>query len=166
MVKNTRTDRHSRARGPHTKRIGVRFINRGDLPTVCEIERQSFHEAWEEKHFLYCLRQPKVIGFVAIDGPEIVGYAICELLRNSVEILNLAVRPEWCRIGIGRAILDYISAQPMTTRREFMAVDIRETNLDGQKFFSACGFFAGQVLRGFYSDVEPVEDAYRMTRDL
>lgn len=141
-------------------KVQIRWLIRRDMPEVLEIERASFDHPWTEEDFLCCLRQRNCIGMVAEHNHEIVGFMIYELHKSKLRILNFAVHPRYRRQSVAtqmvRRLIDKLSQQ----RRKEITLEVRETNLAAQKFFSRQGFRALCVLRDHYQDTD--EDAYVM----
>lgn len=138
--------------------IHVRWMIRRDMDEVYAIEAESFEFPWSEEEFIRCLRQRNCIGMVAERDDCVVGYMIYELHKNRLHILNFAVAASARRMRIGRKMLETLFLKLNPQRRSRILLEIRESNLDGQLFFKACGFRAVSVLKDFYDDT--TEDAY------
>lgn len=142
-------------------KVQIRWLIRRDMPEVLEIERDSFEFAWTEEDFLCCLRQRNCIGMVAEYDHEIVGFMIYELHKSKLRILNFAVSRAHRRRHIGQQMVNRLVEKLSQQRRKEIFLEVRETNLDAQLFFSGEGFRALQVLRNHYDDT--TEDAYYMS---
>jgi ribosomal-protein-alanine N-acetyltransferase len=130
------------------------------MPEVLQTEQQSFEFAWTEEDFLRCLRQRNCIGMVAEQGERVVGFMIYELHKSKLHILNFAVHPACRRYGVGGQMVAKLISKLSSHRRTRITLEIRETNLTAQLFFSKQGFKATRVLRSYYEDSG--EDAYQM----
>lgn len=139
-------------------RVHIRWMIRRDTPEVLDIENGSFPDPWEEEDFLRCLRQRNRIGMVAEVGEKVVAFMVYELHKYKLHILNLAVHPEHRREGIGSQMVAKLQRKLASHRRTRITLDVRETNLGAQQFFSRRGFKAVQVLRGWFWQ----EDGYLM----
>lgn len=139
--------------------VQIRWLIRRDMPDVLAIESSSFRTPWTDEDFLCCLRQLNCIGMVAESWNVVRGYMIYELHKGSLELLNIAVKPDVRLRGVGRQMIDKLTAKINQRRRE-INVRVRETNLDAQLFFRACGFRAIGVSPGHYEDTG--EDCYLM----
>ncbi len=97
--------------------IEVRTIREGEARAVYDAHEEAFEDVWEpmrrsfEDWAHWYLQPPRFDGelwFLACDGPEICGVAMCHR-HPTVPGLGwvdvLAVRREWRRRGIGRALL-------------------------------------------------------------
>jgi ribosomal-protein-alanine N-acetyltransferase len=133
---------------------------RRDMPEVLHTEQQSFEFAWTEEDFLRCLRQRNCIGMVAEQGEKVVGFMIYELHKAKLHILNFAVHPSYRRYGVGSQMVAKLISKLSSHRRTRISLEVRETNLVAQLFFSRQGFRAMRVLRAYYEDSG--EDAYLM----
>jgi ribosomal-protein-alanine N-acetyltransferase len=141
-------------------RVHIRWMIRRDMPEVLQTEQQSFEYAWTEEDFLRCLRQRNCIGMVAEQGEKVVGFMIYELHKAKLHILNFAVHPSWRRLGVGAQMVAKLISKLSSHRRTRITLEVRETNLPAQLFFSKQGFRAVRVLRSYYEDSG--EDAFVM----
>lgn len=154
-------------------RVHIRWMIRRDMSEVLDIERESFEFPWFEEDFIRCLRQRTCIGMVAQsnrkprdaavadnDGGYIVGFMIYELHSTRLHILNFGVGKRMRRHDIGRQMVDTLVAKLSRQRRTRLTLEVRETNLGAQLFFSKLGFRATEVLRSHYEDSP--EDAFAM----
>ncbi len=141
-------------------RVHIRWMIRRDMPEVLQTEQQSFEYAWTEEDFLRCLRQRNCIGMVAEQGEKVVGFMIYELHKAKLHILNFAVNPTWRRHGVGGQMVAKLISKLSSHRRTRITLEVRETNLSAQLFFSKQGFRAVRVLRSYYEDSG--EDAFVM----
>jgi ribosomal-protein-alanine N-acetyltransferase len=141
-------------------RVHIRWMIRRDMPEVLLTEQQSFEYAWTEEDFLRCLRQRNCIGMVAEQGEKVVGFMIYELHKSKLHILNFAVHPACRRCGVGSQMVAKLISKLSSHRRTRITLEVRESNLAAQLFFSKQGFRATRVLRAYYEDSG--EDAYLM----
>ena len=155
---------HKSAAHPAELHTQIRWLIRRDMDEVLAIERSSFEFPWTEEEFLCCLRQRNCIGTVAELDHEIVGFMIYELHQSMLRILNFAVSPDHRRQGVGRQMVQRLIDKLSQQRRREIVLEVRETNLDAQLFFSGNGFRALSVLRNHYDDT--MEDAYYMRYSL
>jgi ribosomal-protein-alanine N-acetyltransferase len=139
-------------------RVHIRWMIRRDMPEVLAIEHASYEFPWCEEEFLRVLRQRNCIGMVAESGERVVGFMIYELHKSRLQVLNLAVSPEFRRMGVGRQMVAKLVGKLSSHRRTRIALQIRESNLDAQLYFRALEFRAVEVIRDAYEDTG--EDAY------
>ena len=149
--------------------VHIRWMIRRDMPEVLHIENDSFEHPWSEEDFITSLRQRNCIGMVAEVNEKVVGYMVYELHRNKLYLINLAVHKDYRRKGIGKTMVDKLYNKLSEQRRNRIALEVRERNLDAQLFLRSVGFSATRIEWGFYEykneygEIE-VEDAYHMVR--
>jgi [ribosomal protein S18]-alanine N-acetyltransferase len=134
------------------------------MPDMLAIEAKSFYHPWNENEFLRVLRQRNCIGMVAECGDKVVGHFLYELHKKKIQVLDLAVDPEFRRRGVGTQIINKLKGKLTNGRRSAIEMLVRESNLDAHLFLRECGFFASQVIRDHYDDTG--EDAYRFGYEL
>jgi ribosomal-protein-alanine N-acetyltransferase len=141
-------------------RVHIRWMIRRDMPEVLDIEKESFEFPWSEEDFIRCLRQRNCIGMVAEHDERVVGFMIYELHKSRLHVLNFSVAGDYRRRDVGGQMVEKLIGKLSAQRRTRIMLEVRETNLDAQLFFSNCGFKAVSVLRSYYDDTP--EDAYLM----
>ena len=144
--------------------LHVRWGMRRDMAAVQAIEDASFVTPWTDDDFTDVMRRRNCIAYVAVRADIVVGYVVYELRTASLEILNLAVRPDCRRQGVGAKLVDKVVSKIYSGRRTRVEVAVREGNLPAQLFFKGHGFRATSVSRGHFDDTG--EDAYLMSYSL
>lgn len=121
----------------------LRWMKRKDLRRVLEIERLAFPKPWSEDDFLLLLRKSETIGLVIEDENElVVGFLIYQLRSKRLDIKNLAVDPDFHRLGCGSAMVEKLISKLCKERRRSIELMVSETNLPAQLFFKSLGFRA------------------------
>lgn len=140
--------------------VHVRWMIRRDMPAVLAIENHCFEYAWTEECFFNCLRQRNCIGMVAELDDQIVGFMIYVLHKGRIHLHNFAVHPAARHCGVGKSMANKLIGKLSQERRNRIMLEVRETNLAGQLFFSRMGFRAISIVQGAYDDTD--EPAYLM----
>lgn len=144
-------------------KVHIRWMIRKDMDDVLRIEHQCFSLPWNEGDFILSLRQRNCIGMVASDpndNMEVWGYMVYELHKTRLNLLNLAVAPEFHRQGVGRQLVGKLTGKLSTQRRTRIDTMVRETNLGAQLFFKEMQFKWVGTVTDYYD--ESPEDAYQM----
>jgi [ribosomal protein S18]-alanine N-acetyltransferase len=124
-----------------------------DLDAVLEIERQSFPEPWSPGLFLHELKVPfsSTMLVRARSGPaELLGYVCRWLVGDEVHILNLAVRPERRRGGVGRALVEHVLREAEQHGARLITLEVRRENLAARALYHSYGFTERGVRRNYY----------------
>ena len=137
----------------------VRWMIRRDFPEVMDIEKHCFEFPWQESDFIRCLRQRNCIGMVSEGEDELIeGFMIYEMHPNMIHVLNFAVHTNFRRKGVGVQMVQKLKGKLTQQRRNRIALEVRETNLQAQQFFRSQGFSATGIARNHYDD--STDDAY------
>jgi ribosomal-protein-alanine acetyltransferase len=88
---------------------------------------------------------------------EIGGFLVARRIASDIEILNLAVRPEARRRGMGSELLREAFAWGKSLGVNSALLEVRETNLAALQFYARHGFKAVGRRKQYY--VAPAEDA-------
>ncbi len=133
-----------------------------DLAQVAEIERRVFSDPWPEAGF-HGLLGPFADVAVMGDG-TVAGYVFGRRAVDEAEILNVAVRPECQRTGVGSALVHSVLRELHQAGARRVFLEVRETNAVAQAFYRGLGFRPVGRRRGYYS--HPREDALILAREM
>ena len=140
--------------------VHIRWMIRRDMPEILGIEEASFEFPWLEEDFFESLRQRNCIGMIGEYSDKVAGFMVYELCEDRINLLNLAVSPEYKRQGVGTQMLDKLKLKLSNQKRANIYLEVRETNLPAQLFFRENHFRAFSVAKGHYADTP--EDTYLM----
>ena len=93
-----------------TRAPELRLMRAADLSTVAGMERAAYEYPWTEGIFRDCLR----VGYHCLvlegDGGSVQGYAIMSVAADEAHLLNLCIRSDRRRCGLGRDLLRQLLA--------------------------------------------------------
>lgn len=143
-------------------KVFIREMKEADLPKVLEIENMCFTAPWSLGSFKYELRNKETILKAAVFENQVIGYVCLRTIMDVTHILNLAVSPEFRRMGIGsnllhEALQELIRIKPDI---EFITLEVRESNNAAINLYEKFGFRLIGKRTGYYQ--EPYEDAIIM----
>lgn len=137
----------------------IRQMIRRDLPDVLAIEQASFCDPWGEQDFCAALSTRNCIGMVVVDGNELFAYAVYDLWKRCVDVMNIAVHPHFRRRKVASSMMAFIRDKHIRKRRNHIEAEVSEYNLTGQLFLKALGFRCEQTFRT--TTAGEVFDAYK-----
>jgi len=138
--------------------LTVRPMRESDVSEVIGIERASYQFPWTEGIFYDCLRVAYLCR-VAVQAERIVGYAVMSMGAGEAHILNLCVREEERRAGIGRALIRYLLEQAERAGMVEAFLEVRPSNSIALVLYQSLGFEQIGTRRGYYQAVGGREDA-------
>jgi ribosomal-protein-alanine N-acetyltransferase len=134
----------------------IREAQEKDISGIVAIEDLSFPVPWPDFLFRANLENPGFI--VCEDKKKIVGYAILGTFMNNAHLLSIAVHPMYRRHKVGSSLLQKCMHIARYYGYEYITLEVREKNVEGQKFYLAHGFKEKEKVYGYYLD----DNAVRM----
>lgn len=102
--------------------------------------------------------------FAAADSGDIAAYCVFRVIADEMELLSLAVRPQWRRQGLGR----WLARRALTLAAEGGArnafLEVRFGNAPARRLYASLGFAETRRRPAYYKN--PVEDAVVLARAL
>jgi ribosomal-protein-alanine N-acetyltransferase len=138
-----------------------------DVPEVWAIEKISFTNPWHKSAFLgevhnYPISHPYVI--VHSIEKRIIGYLIYWILDKEVQISNIAIHPDYRRMGLGETVLRQLLSQLRKKRTEFIFLEVRPSNTAALNLYRKLDFEIVGIRKDYYRN--PSEHAIIMGRRL
>jgi len=131
-----------------------------DLDAVTTIERASFPTVWHPSAYLGELQSGNTCYLVARWESEVIGFAGMWLLFEEGHITTLAVKPEYRRHGVGKALLIGLIREALRRGGSRLTLEVREGNAVARTLYEQFGFAAVAYLPRYYVDTG--EDAVVM----
>jgi [ribosomal protein S18]-alanine N-acetyltransferase len=141
--------------------LHYRPMQNADLPAVVILEKQLFRSPWSLEMFSEDLDQEYAFMLVVLDGAAVIAYVITYLVLDEMHIANVAVAPEYQRLGIGYHVLRKL----LTAGREqgyYLAhLEVRQSNSAAIALYAQLGFEKVGLRKNYY-EIEQ-EDAVLMS---
>ena len=140
----------------------VRIMEIDDLEEVMEIENSVFTtEAWTKEGFFTFLIRKDTMFLVAEEKNEILGYCGAMSVLDEAEVLNVAVKENRRREGIGGFLMKSLLHLEKEQGIRMVHLEVREGNHDARSLYKRLGFSEDGLRKNYYT--EPVENAVLMT---
>jgi len=136
-----------------------------DLEMVQRIEHLSFSNPWPRSSFQgeidnHSISEPLVIIYTPED--RIIGYIMVWTFKGEAQISNIAVDPQYRRLGVGEYALRRILHRQRQTGIRRVFLEVRPSNIGAVKLYEKLGFrIIGKRLKYYKT---PVEDALIMLK--
>jgi len=151
---------------------GLRLESMGasHVPEILEIEKVLFPTPWTEGMFEQELlagphpEGPGSYAVVAAEKGRVVGYTVAWFVDEGVHLMNIAVRKEFQRRGVGKRLMKHLINAALASGKLVIILEVRVSNAGAQAFYERFGFEKFGVRRGYYADNR--EDAVLMGLDL
>ena len=136
-----------------------RWMCSRDMPEVVKIEKQCFrNDAWNAAEFH---RRDNVGGVCCepVSG-EVVGYVVYRIKKQSLELVRIAVAPEYHRRGVGTVMVKKLYSK-LAKGRTSVVTEVPEQMLSMQLLLRSTGFKATRILKNSDPDAD---SSYLMVR--
>ena len=135
-----------------------------DLDQVMEIEEDLFSVPWTREGFLTYLMKKDTMFFVVEEKEKILGFCSMMTVLDEGDILNVAVRRDRQKEGIGQFLVDSILRMADMQGIRLVHLEVREGNRTARRLYERLGFKEDGLRRNYYED--PVENAVLMTKEM
>lgn len=145
-------------------RCRVESFRESQLSLLFEIESRSFGvDSYRDEFFRQLCLDNREYLLVARAGERLLGYVMAENNGAAVEIISLAVHPDYRGLGLGKKLMQRLLARlrRMGTSRALLMV--RADNPVAQNLYRRLGFRRVRRTECYYADGQ---DAIRMRLDL
>ncbi len=150
--------------GEGLNRIGediiIEDMKLGDLPDVIGIEKAVFTTPWSEISFFNELKNPRSFLRVAKKRGRVVGYICAGWILDEGHVLDVAVHPQYQRLGIAAALISMAMERLKEEGCRFVFLEVRESNEAAKKIYAKFGFELLGTRKNYY--LSPEEDAVIM----
>lgn len=133
--------------------VVVRTASLADLFAVEAIERKSFSDPWSRAALASELVADRLrLPLVAEQGGEPVGYLMAWRVADQLHILNIAVRADRRRSGVGSRLLAAAALAAHAEGMSEITLEVRRGNRSARTFYRRHGFAEVGVRPGYYPD--------------
>jgi ribosomal-protein-alanine N-acetyltransferase len=135
------------------KKIIIEIMTNDDIEDVAEVEKRSFNVPWSKESFRREIENNKVaLYLVAKVDNKAVGYIGVWRIINEGHITNLAVHPEYRKMGVANALVETMISLCSKEGIAAFTLEVRESNLIAQHLYRKFGFEDKGKRRGYYQD--------------
>ncbi len=143
-----------------------RKMGMGDIADIVSIERDANRFPWSKENFQGCLKANYLAWVFINESEKILGYAIVQVIIREVHILNVCVKKNAQRQGIGRLIVNHIISFSVTQGSVSIILEVRQNNTAARQLYLRAGFNEIALRKGYYPASQGREDAIVMALDL
>ena len=123
------------------------------LDGVEKIEKACFSHPWSRDDLKKQLTLDTSHFIVALDGDTVAGYMGLQIFLREGYVTNIAVLPQYRRLGIARALL----ARSFENDMDFITLEVRQSNFAAIALYEKSGFENIGVRPHFYSDPDETQ---------
>jgi ribosomal-protein-alanine N-acetyltransferase len=144
--------------------VNLAAMREEHVEEVFWIERLSFRTPWPRFSFRRELQNDLAFYLVALKEKKVIGYAGMWLILDEAHITNLAVHPDYQRMGVGRLLVTELIFRAAFLGAKRMTLEVRPSNKAALGLYTSLGFDQVGRRKGYYEDTK--EDALIMWKAL
>ena len=143
----------------------IRPIREEDVKGIHEIETLCFAMPWSEESILHDVKENVVARWLVMDdgAGRVLAYAGMWFVLDEAHVCNVAVHPDFRRMGYGMKIFSALEQLAMENSMSLMTLEVRRSNIAAQNLYHACGFQDVGYRKRYYEDNK--EDALIMFKE-
>ncbi len=143
--------------------VAVVPVDETKVSQIVQLEQTCFAHPWSEQAIVSELQKPDGCFLGAFLGETMVGYGSLSLVCGVGYINNIAVHPDYRRLGIGRRVLEQLEAYCLQHKAQSITLEVRSKNQSAIGLYESQGFLSCGLRKGFYRT--PADDALIMTKE-
>ena len=144
--------------------ITITEFKKEHLGGICEVENKSFSIPWSRKAFESELENENAVYRVALSGDKVIGYAGLWKVIDEGDITNIAVLPEFRRMGAASSLMEALIDFCKSAGLIKLTLEVRRSNSAAIQLYKKCGFKETGFRKQYYADNR--EDALIMALDI
>ena len=133
------------------------------VPQVAELEKICFADPWSERSVASELENSLSCWLVAMDGETLAGYVGSQTVLGETDMMNVAVRPDYRRQGIGENLILALIANLKARESHCLTLEVRDSNASARALYEKLGFSEIGRRRNYYRN--PKEDALILRKE-
>ena len=136
-----------------------------DLNKIYDLELESYDFPWTKEILRDCILY-KYDSFSVFFNENLVGYVIAKITYPETHILNLTVKKNFRKKGIGKSLIELIISEARLRSSENILLEVRVGNIEAQSLYEKYNFQIIGTRKNYYESENGREDAYVLKLDL
>jgi ribosomal-protein-alanine N-acetyltransferase len=125
-----------------------------DFDLIKNVLQDEFDEFWNANILKSELENPNTKYIVAKDGKEIVGFAGILILPDIIEVMNIVVKKNKRRMGIGKKLLEELINIAKLAGLETLSLEVNYKNLPAKFLYESFGFKTVRIRKKYYNGID------------
>ena len=136
-----------------------------DLNKIYDLELESYDFPWTKEILRDCILY-KYDSFSVFFNENLVGYVIAKITYPETHILNLTVKKNFRKKGIGKSLIELIISEARLRSSENILLEVRVGNFEAQSLYEKLNFHIIGTRKNYYESENGREDAHVLKLDL
>ncbi len=149
----------------HSENIKLKPLNVNDVDHILSIEQRCFSMPWSREQCVAVFSQKHFFAFgltQVLVKPELVAYMSFYQVLDELEILNIAVLPQFRRQGFGEYLLTKTLQAAGKMGMNNAVLEVRINNMPARSLYERAGFKCVGSRSKYYADTGEDALIYRL----
>ena len=138
-------------------------MNASHVPHIAQLEKLCFSDPWSENSIASELDNRLSFWLVAEQEGTVVGYVGSQTVLGETDMMNLAVHPDYRRMGIGELLVLELIKNLAEQGSHSLMLEVRASNSGAIALYEKLGFIQVGIRKNYYRN--PREDAMIMRKE-
>lgn len=134
--------------------ITFRQMTLEDLASIKKILTSKYDNFWSYDTFELELKNPYSFFFVALNGNEIIGFGGFRQILDNADIMNIVVRKDMRRVGVGSELLGEILRQAKKKKIVTVSLEVNTKNTPALKLYEKFNFKTINIRKKYYNNID------------
>ena len=135
----------------------------GHVCQIAQLEKLCFSEPWSEKSVASELDNKLSLWLVALERDRVAGYVGSQTVMGETDMMNIAVHPDFRRLGIAEALIYALIAELKAVGSHCLTLEVRSSNTPAIGLYEKLGFARIGLRKNYYRN--PKEDALILRKE-
>lgn len=135
-----------------TLNIEIVPLDMKNIDGVLDVDKLSFSVPWSRQALLDEIDNDLAKYIVAMNDGKVIGYAGIWLIAGEGQITNIAVHPDFRKMGVAGTLLETLIGICRTANIKDITLEVRKSNIAAQKLYEKYGFLKKGLRKNFYPD--------------
>ena len=138
-------------------------LNESHVEAIAQLEKICFTDPWSVNSIGSEVKNPLSLWLVAMDGDNLAGYVGSQSVLGWADMMNLAVAPEYRRLGVGEKLVSELIIKLKEIQVICLTLEVRVSNEAAIHLYTKLGFSEVGRRPGYYHN--PREDALILRKE-
>ena len=131
--------------------ISIKQINKKDIDICYELDSNTI-SLWSKKQWAeeFKKKDTKILALIIVN--LVIGICVFQIVLDEAQINYFVVNPKFRRRGFGSYLMRYLIKQCEKSNLKKLFLEVSNSNLTAEKFYSCFDFFTVGIRKNYYKD--------------
>jgi len=131
--------------------ISIKQINEKDIDLCYELDSDTI-SMWSKKQWTNEFKKKSTKIFGLFIAKILIGICVFEVVLDEAQINYFAVKEKFRKRGFGSYLMSYLIKKCQESNIRKLLLEVSQSNLDAERFYSRFDFFTVGVRKNYYRD--------------